>query len=169
MRKVPNYRTTNAFTDLFDMFNGIFEDTIGFIPSVEPKFNKLMSSGEWPPANIIVDKTTKELTIEVGLVGCTEDNIQLTFDGDYLKLVVRSSIETKDDSVFIQRGLRKIGNVQSNWKIDPRFYDADNVFVEFKNGLLTIKLYPKADCKPRKVNLFGRYEEKPKIEEEDEE
>lgn len=151
------------FSDLFDYMNRLFDDSLSMVDSIsQPRYNKLISSGEWPPANVLVDKNSKELTIEVALVGCDEENVLLSFDGDYLKLVANGCTEVPDekrDEIYIQRGLKKIGEITSKWKIDPRFYSRDNVDVNFKNGLLTIKVFPKEDVKPRKVEIFGNYKE----------
>jgi len=163
MRRISTFRA-DGYNDLFSLMDAMFNDT-GFPDLLEqPRHNKLISTGDWPPANVIVNTETKELTIEVGLVGVTEDQINLGFDGDNLKLVVhtlpveREPISKLDAPLrYLQRGLRRIGSVECSWKIDPRFYDRDNVEVKLVNGLLTIKMQPREDVKPKKIDLFGSY------------
>ena len=132
------------------------------------RYNKLISTSSFPPANVILNKENKELYIEVALAGCTEDNINLSFDSDHLKLVVdiptKANDDKEDPNVYIQRGLKKIQHVETAWFVDPRFYNRDTCEVKFSEGLLTIRIYPKDDVRPRKVHLFGKNEPK-KLEE----
>jgi len=69
---------------------------------------------------------------------------------------------------YIQRGLKKIKHVETGWFVDPRFYNRDTVKVDFTNGLLTIRIYPKDDVRPKKVHLFGTHQDQKTIEEKKE-
>jgi HSP20 family molecular chaperone IbpA len=155
--------------ELFDLFDSFFNDpgSLRGLNTQPMRHNRLISTSSFPPANVIVDRETKELYIEVALAGCTEDNIALSFDSDRLKLVVDVPTiedESESDPYYIQRGLKKIQHVETSWLVDPRFYNRETVKVEFNNGLLTIRLFPKEDVRPRKINVFGKLaaiEEKP--------
>jgi HSP20 family molecular chaperone IbpA len=158
------------YTNIFDLFDDIWSDTFSVIqPS---RFNKAIASADWPPANALINQKTKELTFEVALAGVKEEEINLSFDGDYLRLVVDRKIadsHLKDGEVatdyVVQRGFRPVDHAEVSWIVDPRYYSRENVDVSFENGLLVIKVSPKEDVKPRKVSLFGKLEEKPAIEE----
>jgi HSP20 family molecular chaperone IbpA len=146
---------------LFDLFESFFNDDLGSLRRLDTqpmRHNRLISTSSFPPANVMVDRKTKELYIEVALAGCAEDNIGLSFDSDRLKLVVdvpMTKDESESDPYYIQRGLKKIQQVETSWLVDPRFYDRDTCKVAFQNGLLTIRLFPKEDVRPRKIQLFG--------------
>jgi len=150
---------------VFDLFDSIFDDTAGFSRFVNEqpmRYNKIISTSQFPPANVRINKE-KELYIEVALAGCTEENINLSFDSDHLKLVV--DVPAKEDDgenygAYIQRGLKKIQHIETAWLVDPRFYNRDNVKVEFTNGLLTIRIFPKDDVRPKQIHLFGTHTEK---------
>jgi len=153
-------RDFSGFGSLYDLFDSVFSD-FGFSRfDTQPRFNKLISSGDFPPTNVFVNNKTKEQIIEVALAGCSENDINLSFDGDNLKLVVDVPAEQaiEGDLIVLQRGLRKIRHIEVSWGVDPRFYDRDNVNVKLKDGLLTIKLCPREDVKPKKIPLFGKYE-----------
>lgn len=151
-----------SYGNLIDLFDDIFNDSFKILRGcdVQPiRYNKQISSGSFPPTNIFVDKDTKEMTVQAALAGIREDQISLSWDGDYLKLVVNAT-EEKDEKhvlarVFIQNGLKKIKEFETSWAVDPRFYSRDDFEVTFENGLLTVVIRPKEDVKPRKLTIFG--------------
>jgi len=151
-----NYQNFNS---MFDLFDYIFGDSYRFTTKdrgVEPRFNRLISATDFPPTNIVIDKD-KVLTIVVALAGYTEDNINLSFDNDYLKLVVNvPESQVPEEVQYIQRGLRKPSHVETSWMVDPRYYDRDSVETSFSNGLLTIKINPRNEVRPKKIKLFGK-------------
>jgi len=155
-----NYYGLNGFKDLFQLMDDIFStDGFATIYDRQPRFNRLISTRDFPPANVSVNKETKELLIEVALAGCNEENVNLSFDSDYLKLIVDVPTKAEIEPLhFIQRGLKKIQHIETSWIVDHRFYDRDNVKVEFNNGLLMIRIFPKEEVRPKKINLFGKYQ-----------
>jgi len=158
------------FGDIFDLFDMVFSNSISqsFEMRQPSRYNRLISTGDFPPANVVVNKETKELIIEVALAGCSEENVKLSFDSDYLKLEVEMPGEENwDQSIVLQRGIKKYKYVKASWVVDPRFYNRDEVDVVMKDGLLTIRISPKEDVKPRKINVFGKLttpEEREKLE-----
>lgn len=148
-----------SYGNLIELFEDIFNDSFKILRGcdVQPiRYNKQISSGSFPPTNIYIDKDTKEMTVQAALAGIREDQISLSWDGDYLKLVVNAT-EEKDEKprVFIQTGLKKIKEFETSWAVDPRFYSRDDFEVTFENGLLTVVIRPKEDVKPRKLTIFG--------------
>jgi len=159
------------FGDIFDLFDSVFNNSISrsFEMQQPARYNRLISTGDFPPANVVVNKETKELIIEVALAGCSEDNVKLSFDSDYLKLEVEIPQEdvNTDQFIVLQRGIKKYKYIKASWVVDPRFYNRDEVDVTLKDGLLTIRISPKDDVKPRKINVFGKLttpEEREKLE-----
>jgi HSP20 family molecular chaperone IbpA len=153
------------YTNIFDIFDEIWSDTWSVIqPS---RFNRAIASSDWPPTNCVIDQETKNLKFEVALAGVKEDEINLSFDGDYLRLIVDRKTgdkslkegETKSDYV-VQRGFKSVDHAEVSWTIDPRYYDRDGVDVTFENGLLTVIIYPRSEVAPKKVNLFGNLTDK---------
>jgi HSP20 family molecular chaperone IbpA len=151
------------YSDVFQVIDDIFSDMVTFSDHQPSRFNKSISSAAYPPANVLINPKTKELTIEVALVGCKESDLNLSFDSDYLKLVVDRSTgdptlseneEARD--YVIQRGLKIVDRAEVSWLVDVRFYDRDSTKVNFENGLLTIKIQPKEDVAPKQISVFGK-------------
>jgi len=163
------------YNDIFKMIDDIFSDVaqLSFVDQPS-RFNKAISSASFPPANVLVNPKTKVLTIEVALAGCEEKDINLSFDSDYLRLIIDRDTGDKDVSedekdYVIQRGLRIVEKAEVSWLVDPRYYDRESVKVDFINGLLTIKVYPRSEVAPKKISLFGSLADKKQIEEKKEE
>ena len=146
--------------------------TVKNIPSLQPvRLAKEFCSSMFPPSNVGFNKATKEMIIQVSLVGLTEDDFLLDLDNDDLVLNIKSNPEANKDIVFPQRGLKLATNEKISWRIDPLYYDRDAIKTDFKNGLLTIVIEPLEKRKPKKISLMGNrklLEEKKNDESEDE-
>jgi HSP20 family molecular chaperone IbpA len=162
------------YNDVFDLIDGIFSDAFNSsIDVIQPaRFNKQISSAAFPPANVVVNTKTKDLTIQVALAGVKEDELNLSFDGDYLHLIVDRATGDKnlkdgEEAIeyVIQRGLKTVDHAEVSWVIDPRYYDRDSANIKFEDGLLTIKVSPRSEVAPKKIKLFGKLAEKTAIAE----
>jgi molecular chaperone IbpB/HSP20 family protein len=154
--------TAKVYDDLFGLFDEIFSDSARFFKLVDnsqpARFNRLVSSSQFPPADIVCDTKTKKLTIRVALAGYSEEDINLSFDGDYLKLIVNRSVDEKEEipEYVMQKGIKLPNHVEASWIIDPRYYNRDTVTVNYKDGLLTIEILPRDEVAPKKISLFGK-------------
>jgi HSP20 family molecular chaperone IbpA len=156
------------YDDFLSLFDQIFSDSARQLDKFaennnQPaRYNKLMSTSQFPPANIFCNTKTKVLRIEVALAGYSEDDLNLSFDGDRLKLIVDRpdgdkslGEDEKVEEYVMQRAIKLPKHFVSEWLIDPRYYDRDSVTVNYKDGLLTINISPRAEVAPKKIALFG--------------
>jgi len=144
---------------MFDLIDDIFQNVWRESWDIQPsRFNKQISSSSFPPTNISVGTDSKVLTIQAALAGVKEEQINLAFDGDYLKLIV--DIPAQSDEVskeyFIQQGLKTFNHFETSWAVDVRYFDRDKVKVDFTNGLLTITIPPKEEVTAKKIPVFGK-------------
>lgn len=157
------------YRDFFSLMDDIFNESFTVLERAQaPRVNKLISSDSFPPTNIMVDPKTKTMTIEAALAGIKEDQINLSFDGESIKLVIdATSSDERQVQHYVQRGLKKIGKLTTQYALDPRFYDREKVSVNFENGLLTITIPPREEVAPKKIPLFGKLsiEDKKEVEE----
>jgi len=152
----------NSYANMFDLIDDIFNSTfadsgLGSFRTTQPiRFNKHFQSTSFPPTNIAIDQKTKVMMIQSALSGVKEDWINLTFDGDCLKLVVDVPVEKEtDNNYYIQTGLKKIAHLETSWTVDPRYFDREKVNVTFEDGLLTITIPPRDEVAPKKIPIFG--------------
>jgi len=172
-----NYFTTtrSAFDFFDDLFNGHFvQPKLIFNDLVNPmRFNSIIQSNAFPPANISVDPETNDIFIEVGLAGCTEEDISLSYENKKLKLFVKNGnpgeMERRSRLIGIQKGLKRGYNIDTAWIIDDTKYNIDNIEVAFINGLLNIHIKPKEQIKQVTKNIFGKlnFDEQKKLEQKD--
>lgn len=126
------------------------------IPSITPvRLVKEVCSSMFPPSNVGFNKNTKEMIIQVALVGLTENDYLLELDNDDLVLTVKADPTADEDIIFPQRGLKLARNEKVSWRIDPLYYDRETVKADFTNGLLTIKVEPLETRKPKRVSISG--------------
>ena len=149
-----NYLRARNMFDLFDdIFSNVFNESWELSPG---RFNKQISSSSFPPTNISIGTESKVMTIQAALAGIKEEQINLSFDGDYLKLIVDTPTTENDKNYFFQQGLKTISHFETKWGVDPRYFDREKVKVDFSNGLLTITIPPKEEVATKKIPLFGK-------------
>lgn len=157
------YAASALFKELDDILNasnGNFKTVqLKTVPYVAA--NKLpdsICSSRTPPSNILVNKDTGSLIIQVALPGQKKDDIKIKFENDYISV----SIDKGDDSekveesgedgktitaattedetlVWLQKGIKPVKNTISFY-VDPSRYDASLVSATFENGLLVIEV-----------------------------
>jgi molecular chaperone IbpB/HSP20 family protein len=152
--------SNSYYGTFFNLFDDIFSESARFLELAETqpaRFNKTVSSSQFPPSDVFVDTKTKKMTIKVALAGYSEENINLRFDGDYLKLTIDLPIKGEEESIeyVVQRGIKLPKHVEAAWGIDNRYYDRDSATVNYKDGLLTVEISPREEVAPKKIKLFG--------------
>lgn len=127
----------HAFKDGFPNFCG--EGQSGFHWDENVDFYPFYS---FPPANIYVtDK--RELILEFALAGFEEKNITLEFQGDYLVLSAKSSIEEPQNVRYFKRRL-KFKNIEcQKYHAPEKRFDREKVKAVFKNGILKVTIPPR--------------------------
>jgi HSP20 family molecular chaperone IbpA len=159
------YAASALFKELDDILNasnGNFETVrLKTVPYVAA--NKLpdsICSSRTPPSNILVNKDTGSLIIQIALPGQKKDDIKIKFENDYISVSIDKgddSIEkveeggedgktttaaatTEDETlVWLQKGIKPVKNTISFY-VDPSRYDASLVSATFENGLLVIEV-----------------------------
>lgn len=167
MRDVTVFDVADAIFN--EAFNSMFGPGTRYVPA---KLEKQICDVSFPPSNVTINPDTKVMTISCALAGVAEDEFNLEFVNDTLKLRVKKhNADSKDESIYLQRGLKLAYDNQISWKIDLRNYDRDSIECKFENGLLTITIQPSEATKPMTKKLFGKLnveaiEAKPEADEE---
>lgn len=107
------------------------------------RFEKSVCSNSFPPSNMYIS-SLKDLIIEVALAGVNPNDVSVELVQNTISLKVKSKDSIKGEKKsYIQRGLKFATNNEVMWKIDVNKFDVDNITVDLKNGLLTIKVPPR--------------------------
>lgn len=137
---------------IFDVFNDIFGDIdrVWSRPISTPIYQ-----GSFPPCDVLVNEETKDLKFHFALAGIDEKDINLSFEGDYLKLEVNheNSADKKVDGFsFLQKGI-KTSYVFKQYYVPLAKYQTDKTKVTFNKGILEILIPARDEIKPRKLKI----------------
>ena len=105
-------------------------------------------SYNYPPANIYLTKE-RELIFEFALAGFEEQNLSLSFRGDYMIFTAKPSAERSDadeDARYFKRRLKFKGIEEQKYYVPESKFDRDKSKAVFKSGILTITVPPKANA-----------------------
>jgi HSP20 family protein len=132
---------TTFGTSPFDiLFRNFFETEGEFAP-----FNQIRVNH---PVDIYED--TKGLCIDIACVGLTKKDIDLTIEGDILKVEYKKDSNT-DKAEYIQRNIAKRA-FNFGWRISRKF-DLTKLDAKLHNGLLHLHAPFNEESKPKKVTI----------------
>ena len=129
-------------TSPFDiLFRNFFDNEGEFAP-----FNQIRVNH---PVDIYEDDNG--LCIDIACVGLTKKDIDLTIEGDILRVEYKK-VTTKDSVVnYIQKNIAKRA-FNFGWRISRRF-DLTNLDAKLQNGLLNLHAPYSEDSKPKSVTI----------------
>jgi len=132
---------TTFGTSPFDiLFRNFFEQEGEFAP-----FNQIRVNH---PVDIY--ESDKGLNIDIACVGLTKKDINLTIEGDILKVEYKKS-NKENELNYIQRNIAK-RSFNFGWRISRKF-DLSNLDAKLQNGLLQLHAPYSEDSKPKSVTI----------------
>ena len=90
------------------------------------------------------------LNIDIACVGLTKKDIELTVEGDILKVEYNRDKSKKDES-YVHRNIAK-RSFNLGWRISRRF-DLNKLYAKLENGLLHLFAPLTEDYKPKTVTI----------------
>ena len=132
---------TTFGTSPFDiLFRNFFEQEGEFAP-----FNQIRVNH---PVDIY--ESDKGLNIDIACVGLTKKDINLTIEGDILKVEYKKS-NKETELNYIQRNIAK-RSFNFGWRISRKF-DLSELDAKLQNGLLQLHAPYSEDSKPKSVTI----------------
>ena len=132
---------TTFGTSPFDiLFRNFFEQEGEFAP-----FNQIRVNH---PVDIY--ESDKGLNIDIACVGLTKKDINLTIEGDILKVEYKKS-NKETELNYIQRNIAK-RSFNFGWRISRKF-DLSKLDAKLQNGLLQLHAPYSEDSKPKSVTI----------------
>ena len=142
----------NTQTFPLELFNALFSDLDrGFlqVQSLLPIYGV-----NYPPFNLSIDESTKNLKFEFAVAGLSLDDIDISFEDDYLKLDIKS--KENNDQFYnwktIKKGIRT-STSKTAYFVPFAKYDVDNAQASILDGLLTVHIPVREDAKPKKIEI----------------
>ncbi len=96
-------------------------------------------------------ETSSHLVFQIACTGINREDIDISIQGNTLKVNYDKEKEDDDSKTFLWRGIAK-RSFSLGWKIDSKF-DLDKAEASFKEGLLTIKVPFVENSKSKKLML----------------
>jgi HSP20 family molecular chaperone IbpA len=135
-----------------ELFNALFSDLDrGYlqVQSLLPIYDL-----SYPPFNLSIDETTKNLQFEFAVAGLSLDDIDISYEDDYLKLDIKS--KERNDQYYnwksIKKGIRT-SNSKTAYFVPFAKYDVADSKASILDGILTIFVPIREDAKPKKIEI----------------
>ena len=136
----------NGF-DLVDFFNLAFNDFPLFLKT---DVRGSYGTPSFPPANVSINKENKDLVFDFALAGYTDDELDISFSGDYLLLKIESNKKENEQLKPVHIGIKR-QDVNFKYYVPSDKYDQDGVVANLANGILTIKVPAREEAQKKKI------------------
>ena len=120
------------------------QHTIGFDGLFNQLFNHTpFKNTSYPPYNIIKDNES-EITIEIAVAGINKEDIEVSEENQFLKVVYNGSSSSRSEEEYIYRGIadRKF---KLEWALKDKLEITN---AEYDNGMLRISVKDKSPQEP---------------------
>jgi HSP20 family molecular chaperone IbpA len=149
-----NYELSVFANDVFSVLDKIFKSDKWFydFESFVPATMNIKSAIYSVPCDIYL-KDNRNMVLEVALAGYKEDNITISFDGDFLDVVLkRGRFDEKEGKKYLIRGIKKSSDSIRICVPANKFKHAETTAI-LKDGLLTVEIpsVEKIEIKPIKI------------------
>jgi HSP20 family protein len=152
---IVRWDTLGELAQLQDRINRAFSDTYGRGSAPARNDEGLMTTGTWAPPVDIYQSADQELVLKAELPDVSPEDIELTINNDTLTIrgEKRFSNEVAEDQ--FHRIERRYGTFSRSFSL-PASVDATKIAAEHKNGVLTVRLPPREEAKPRQIKVDVR-------------
>ncbi|MDH5405496.1 MAG: Hsp20/alpha crystallin family protein [Candidatus Aminicenantes bacterium] len=137
------------FWELHKKFEDFFESTSR---RLTPGLFRLPLSNKWKPA-VDVYETANEIIVLVDLAGVNKEEIEVTFDGDSLRIVGTRRDMTSTPKVRLHQMEIDFGNFERSVVI-PAQVDKDNISAIYRRGFLQITLTKLRKGRDEKIEII---------------
>ena len=137
-------------TDVWTMFDRVFKDANRFLLEASNNEGEIYHSSNFPPANIYLDKETKDLTFDFALAGYSREDIEITFEGDKMFLHLNPKEKKDDGKTILKKGF-KTPETKTSFVIPSSKYLFDEAKAEMKDGILTVFIKAVDEIKPKRL------------------
>lgn len=111
---------------------------------------------KFPPCDVKLNEENLDLLFEFALAGFSQEEIDISFEDDYMILSVDPKEKKEDTSkVSTLMGGIKRGSSRSKYFVPFTKYDSEKAKASFKNGILSVSIPVKEERKPKKLLIQG--------------
>ncbi len=108
----------------------------------------------FPPVDVKLNTETKDMIFDFAVAGYSNEDLDITFSGDYLVLKMTTKAQSIQNKFkIIHSGIRK-QDVNFRYYVPSDKYDQNRVEANLANGILTIKIPAREEEQRRKVKIM---------------
>ena len=159
-------RMFNEFDQMFGLFEQVFSNLNDFV-DFEVCSPNVYCCPTFPPTNVWIHEKDRDLCFEFAVAGYKEDQIDLSFEGDNMTLVIADkncgiplgSPEkkcecgcSKDGYKLLHQGI-KAAKVNNRYFVPSAKYDHEKVKASLADGVLCIRIPAREEIKHKKVTI----------------
>jgi HSP20 family molecular chaperone IbpA len=139
--------------NVFDLFDNLW-DEMGRFNDTLINWDTVYTVPSFPPANVYVDKETKDLIFKFAIAGYPKEAVGITFTGDYLDLVLKGGgVEKKETWELTKKGI-KDADVNFRYYCPAAKYSRENPEASLKDGILTVIVHAVEEIKPKQIPIL---------------
>ena len=130
--------------------DSFFEDE--WISSAFAEMDKLLSTANirFPLSNVLVNKKSGDLVIEMALAGYNPEDISISTEDS--KIVVEGKAQTHDEDFEYRLRDIKQSSFKQSIPVSAKF-DLSKLDAEFKNGILKVTIPVSEEKKPKQIKI----------------
>jgi len=138
---------SKSVLSMFDEMNELFRDFGMFFNSPREVCLDGIVDSSFPPCDVWIDKD-KNLLIEFAIAGVAEDEVNLSYEKDYLILEFNPKKEEDDkDYKILHRGIKRSKSTTKVY-VPATKYDQETIKAKIDKGLLSIRISSKEETNP---------------------
>lgn len=146
------FSTVEIFEAIDDMFDGMTVQTLPHITNPNGYIKYPVPS--FPPVDLTLT-TDNELEFVFALAGYQKDELEISFDGDFMILkgtILQEEDKEKKELKIIKKSIKK-NNFEYKYAVPVSKFKQNEASAEFENGLLKITIPPVDKKDPIKINV----------------
>ena len=142
------------FFTIDNLFNEIFNDFDKAFQGIDVSgINNVYRCPNFPPVNVHLLEN-KDIIFEFAMAGFEEDEIEISFSGNYMILKTSLKVDEDESKKTIHKGLR-IVDVDNEYLVPSNKYKTDEAKAVFKNGILKVTIPAKEEVRPKAVKIIS--------------
>lgn len=134
--------------EVLDLFERVFNSPImGCAMPAQFTEEKRYPCPAFPPANISIDKDSKDMRFEFAIAGVDPRDVSISFSGDFMELKIgaeKTETEKEVERKYMNYGIKKVELIDNKYYVPSEKYNTAKTTAIFKNGILAVNIPVKA-------------------------
>ncbi len=141
------YDLSQVFDALFCDFESVFKT-----PTIQSG-GEIYHAANFPPVNIYINEESKDLTFEFAVAGYNKEDMNITFEGDKMKLSINGIDNKKEGLKLLKKGF-KTPSIETTFTVPVSKYRTGDAVADMKDGVLVINIPALEEIIPKQLLIY---------------